>query len=198
MGESRRVVLATGNAGKVRELQALLGDSWTVLPQTECGVAPVEETGATFIDNALLKARHAARIAGLPAIADDSGLEVDALGGAPGVRSARFAGSGASDRENVELLLARLADVPDARRTARFRCVMVYVNGPGDQQFLSGEGAWEGRIVRAPRGNRGFGYDPVFEDPLAGCTAAELPAEEKNQRSHRARAWRALRAQIGE
>jgi XTP/dITP diphosphohydrolase len=192
----RRVVLATGNAGKVRELQALLGANWVVLPQTECGVVPVEETGTTFVENALLKARHAARVSGLPAIADDSGLEVDALGGAPGVRSARFAGPGASDGDNVTLLLARLADVPLASRTARFRCAMVYVSGPDDPQPLVGEGAWEGRVTAAPRGTGGFGYDPVFEDPTVGCTAAELPAAEKNQRSHRAKAWAALSSQL--
>lgn len=196
MAGLRRVVLATGNPGKAREIQALLGPGWSVVLQSECGVVPVEETGATFIANALLKARHAARAAGLPAIADDSGLEVDALGGAPGVHSARYAGPQASDADNVDRLLAELADVPDPRRSARFRCAMVYVARADDPQPLIGEGVWEGRITRTPRGIAGFGYDPVFEEATGGRTAAELPASIKNQRSHRAMAWRALEAKL--
>jgi XTP/dITP diphosphohydrolase len=192
MTQSRRVVLATGNPGKVRELQQLLGPTWTVVPQADCGVVAVEETGSTFIDNALLKAHHAARITGLPAIADDSGLEVDALGGAPGVRSARFAGPDATDAANVKLLLERLGPVADPLRSARFRCCMVYVERADDPRPLIGEGCWEGRIALAPRGDSGFGYDPVFEDPDLGLTAAELPPTVKNERSHRARAWREL------
>jgi XTP/dITP diphosphohydrolase len=196
VGGLRRVVLATGNPGKAREIQALLGPGWSVVLQGECGVVPVEETGATFIENALLKARHAARVAGLPAIADDSGLEVDALGGAPGVRSARYAGPRASDADNLDRLLAELADVPDPRRSARFRCAMVYVSRADDPQPLIGEGVWEGRITRTPRGIAGFGYDPVFEEATGGRTAAELPASIKNQRSHRAMAWRSLAAKL--
>lgn len=192
----RRVVLATGNPGKAREIQALLGPGWSVVLQSECGVVGVEETGTTFVANALLKARHAARVAGLPAIADDSGIEVDALGGAPGVHSARYAGPQASDADNVDRLLAELADVPDPRRSARFRCAMVYIARADDPQPLIGEGVWEGRITRTPRGIAGFGYDPVFEEATGGRTAAELPASMKNERSHRAMAWRALEAQL--
>lgn len=187
-----RVVLATGNPGKAREIQALLGDRWEVILQSELGVTPVQETGATFVENALLKARQAAAATGLPAIADDSGLEVDALGGAPGVTSARYAGDGASDQDNVDRLLAEMADVAEPRRTARFRCVMVYVRSPDDPVPLVAEGCWEGRITRSPRGLAGFGYDPVFEDPALACTAAELPAALKNARSHRGQACRAL------
>jgi XTP/dITP diphosphohydrolase len=190
------VVLATGNPGKAREIQALLGPGWDVVLQSALGVAPVEETGATFLDNALLKARHAAAFTGLPAIADDSGLEVDALGGAPGVRSARFAGEGASDADNVDLLLAELAGVPAAARAARFRCVMVYVSTADDPEPVVAEGTWAGRIAGRARGLGGFGYDPVFEDDTDGRTAAELPPEIKNDRSHRGAACRRLRARL--
>lgn len=192
----RRVVLATSNAGKAREIQALLGAGWEVVLQSTLDVVPAEETGATFLDNALLKARHAAAATGLPAIADDSGLEVDALGGAPGVRSARFAGEGASDADNVDLLLAELAGVPAEARTARFRCVMVYVGSADDPDPVIAEGAWAGRIAGSPRGLGGFGYDPVFEGGADGRTAAELPPAAKNERSHRGAACRRLRAQL--
>ncbi len=188
------LVLASGNAGKVREFQALLGGSWRVRPQSEFGVTPVEETGATFLANALLKARHAAGIAGLPALADDSGLEVDALGGAPGVHSARYAGEGSSDAANNARLLAALEGVPDARRTARYRCVLVWIRGPDDDTPLVAEGAWEGRILSAPRGLGGFGYDPLFLDPVPGLTAAELAPAAKNARSHRGLALARLRS----
>lgn len=192
----RRVVLATGNPGKAREIQALLGDGWEVVLQSQLGVTPAQETGTTFLENALLKARHASGAAGLPAIADDSGLEVDALGGAPGVISARYAGDGASDQDNVDRLLAEMADVAEPQRTARFRCVMVYVRSPADPAPLVAEGCWEGRITRSPRGLGGFGYDPVFEDPTLACTAAELPAATKNAHSHRGQACRALQRQL--
>lgn len=188
------VVLASGNAGKVREIQALLGPAWRVRPQSEFGVAPVEETGGTFLANALLKARHAARATGLPALADDSGLEVDALGGEPGVRSARYAGPGADDAANNARLLAALDGVPDAERTARFRCVLVWVRGPDDPAPLAAEGTWEGRILPAPRGAGGFGYDPLFLDTETGLAAAELDPAAKNARSHRGRALSRLRA----
>ncbi len=194
----RRVVLATGNPGKAREIQALLGPAWEVLLQSALGVSPIAETGATFAENALLKARHAAAVTGLPAMADDSGLEVDALGGAPGVQSARFAGPGACDTDNLDLLLAELAHVPDERRTARFRCVMVYVRAAADPDPVVAEGAWEGRIARCPRGIAGFGYDPVFEDAADGFTAAELAPAAKNERSHRGRACRALKEKLRE
>lgn len=189
-------MLATTNLGKAREMRALLGPGWTVMLQGECGVTPVEETGATFVENALLKACHAARLSGLPAIADDSGLEVDALGGAPGVRSARFAGVGASDADNVDLLLAELAGVPEARRSARFRCVIAYVAAADDPRPLISEGVWEGRISLTPRGISGFGYDPVFELLSDGRTAAELPASVKNELSHRAQACRGLQIRL--
>ena len=191
------LVLASGNAGKVREFQALLGAGWRVRPQSEFALPPVEETGATFLANALLKARHASQATGLPALADDSGLEVDALGGAPGVRSARYAGSKADDAANNAKLLAALAGVPDAQRTARYRCALVWLNGPGDPSPLIAEGVWEGRILSAPRGCGGFGYDPLFLDPETGMAAAELDASAKNARSHRGQALERLRALLG-
>jgi XTP/dITP diphosphohydrolase len=193
----RRVVLATANPGKAREITALLGDAWEVLLQSELGVTPAEETGSSFMANALLKARHAAAVTGLPAIADDSGLEVDALGGAPGVWSARYAGPQATDAENVARLLRELAAVDGARRAARFRCVVAFVRDADDPEPVLAEGAWEGRITRSPRGKAGFGYDPVFEDPTDGFTAAELPPALKNARSHRGQACRRLAECLG-
>lgn len=188
----RRVVLASGNRGKLRELQALLGGDWKLLSQAELGIDGAAETGETFLENALLKARHAAAASGLPAIADDSGLEVDALGGAPGVHSARYAGADADDAANNARLLAELAGVPAAGRGARFRCVMVYLEHP-DAEPLVAEAAWEGRIAEAPRGSGGFGYDPLFIDPRDGRHSAELPPAEKNRRSHRGQAARRLK-----
>lgn len=179
------LVLASGNAGKIREFQALLGSTWRVLPQFDFGVVPVEETGSTFLANALLKACHAARVTGLPALADDSGLEVDALGGAPGVRSARYAGPEADDAANNARLLAALSGVPEPRRTARYRCVLVWTDGPDDSAPLIAEGRWEGRILLEPRGRGGFGYDPLFLDSASGMAAAELKPNVKNMRSHR-------------
>lgn len=198
MSSPRRLVLATGNPGKAREISALLGPGWDVVLQSECGVTPVDETGATFLENAVLKARHAAAVTGLPALADDSGLEVDALGGAPGVRSARYAGDGAGDAQNVARLLAELSGVADADRGARFRCVLAWVRDAQDAAPLIAEGSWEGRITRAPRGINGFGYDPVFEDLALGQTAAEMAAAAKNARSHRGQALRALRQLLGQ
>ncbi len=200
---AQRVVLATGNAGKLREFAALLAPAGFVFePQSAFGIEPPEETGDTFLANALLKARYAARLSGLPAMADDSGLEVDALGGAPGVRSARYAEDGAGDASapprdeaNWRKLLAALAGVPDAARRARFRCCIVLVRDADDPSPVVGEGAWEGRILDAPRGDGGFGYDPVFA-PVApafgGRSVAELDAADKNLHSHRAAALRAL------
>ena len=188
-----KVVLASANAGKLRELQALLADcGLEVLPQSSLGIVAPEEDGATFVENALLKARHAARESGLPAIADDSGLEVDALDGRPGIHSARYAGDNRSDDDNKAKLLGELAAVPAEARTARFRCAMVFVRDAGDPQPLVSEAAWEGSIGFEPRGAGGFGYDPLFV--VAGDTrsAAEMPADEKNQVSHRAQALRAL------
>ena len=195
----KRVVLASANSGKLRELVALLAPTGVdVVPQSKFDIPDVEETGESFIENAIIKARHAARLAGIPAIADDSGLMVDALDGAPGVRSARYAGVGASDEENLRLLLENLREVPEERRAARFVCLMVYMNDPGDACPMVGEGIWRGRIAHAPRGDGGFGYDPVFFVEDRGCTSAELAPEDKNRISHRARAMRALLARIGE
>ncbi|PZN33741.1 MAG: non-canonical purine NTP pyrophosphatase, RdgB/HAM1 family, partial [Proteobacteria bacterium] len=156
-----------------------------------------EETGSSFVEDANLKARHAARAAGLAAIADDSGLEVDALGGAPGIHSARYAGGDASDADNLQKLLVELRDVPPAQRTARYRCALVYLRGPLDPAPLVCQASWEGRIVDRPRGTGGFGYDPIFELLDRPLTVAELSAEEKNRLSHRGQALRALVAQLG-
>jgi XTP/dITP diphosphohydrolase len=192
-----RVVLASGNAGKLRELVALLAPAgFELVSQDALGVAAVPETGATFRDNALIKARHAATATGLAALADDSGLEVDALDGRPGARSARYAREGASDAENLARLLGELAAVPLARRAARYRCVIVWLRGPDDAAPLVASGTWEGHIAHAPRGAGGFGYDPVFVPAGDQRTAAELPAAEKNAASHRGLAARALLAQL--
>ncbi|MCU0833874.1 MAG: RdgB/HAM1 family non-canonical purine NTP pyrophosphatase [Chromatiaceae bacterium] len=183
------IVLASNNAGKVREIGELLApERIRVIPQGELGIAEAEETGLSFVENAILKARHAARASGLPAIADDSGLEVDALAGAPGIYSARFAGPGASDADNLAKLLERLAEVPEGARTARFQCLMVYLRHAEDPTPLICQGTWEGRILRAPVGENGFGYDPVFLVPEEGRSAAELPAATKNRLSHRGQA----------
>ncbi|KJM66346.1 non-canonical purine NTP pyrophosphatase [Pluralibacter gergoviae] len=189
----QKVVLATGNAGKVRELASLLNDfGLDVVAQTELNVASVEETGLTFIENAILKARHAAKVTGLPAIADDSGLAVDFLGGAPGIYSARYAGEEASDRQNLEKLLDALKDVPDAQRQAQFHCVLVYMRHAGDPTPLVCHGSWSGVITREAAGSGGFGYDPIFFVPSEGKTAAELSREEKIAISHRGRALKLL------
>jgi XTP/dITP diphosphohydrolase len=195
----RRWVLASGNEGKRLELAALLEPLGVeLLPQSLFGLDGVEEHAPSFIENALLKARAASAAAGLPALADDSGLLVDALGGAPGVRSARYAGEGASDADNVAALLAALASVPTARRSARFLCVLVALAHPEDPDPLVARGAWEGRIAETPRGTSGFGYDPVFELPGEGLTAAQLPATRKNMVSHRGQALAGLAARLAE
>ncbi len=192
-----RIVLATGNTGKLREFAALLAPlQLTIEPQAAFGIEPPPETGCSFEANALIKARHAALLSGLPALADDSGLEVDALGGAPGVYSARYAGDQVSDAANIAKLLVQLATVPLAQRSARFRCVIACVRGADDAAPLLATGVWEGRIRTAARGSDGFGYDPVFEDAASGKTAAELTAEDKNRISHRGQALRALLAQL--
>ena len=193
----KRAVLASANAGKLRELAALVAPAgFELLAQAALGIESVPETGATFRENALLKARHASAAAQLPALADDSGIEVDALGGRPGVLSARFAGEGASDAANLARLLAELAGVPEERRGARYRCVVTWVRTADDPAPLTGEGTWEGRIALAPRGSGGFGYDPAFIPRGEQRTAAELSAAEKNKVSHRAQAWRALVAAL--
>jgi XTP/dITP diphosphohydrolase len=190
----QRVVLATGNQGKVKEFSELLaGRDVTVVPQSDFGVPDADETGLTFVENAILKARNAAQHTGLPAIADDSGLEVDFLNGAPGIYSARYAGDGGSAANNAKLLEA-LAGVPEAGRSARFQCLLVYLRHADDPTPIICQGTWEGWILEAPRGAAGFGYDPLFFVPTEGLSAAELPAERKNTLSHRGQALRCLLA----
>ncbi|QDW67073.1 RdgB/HAM1 family non-canonical purine NTP pyrophosphatase [Luteimonas granuli] len=193
------LVLASGNAGKLAELRQLLGDRGLSLrAQSEFGVGDVEETGLTFIENALLKARNAARATGLPALGDDSGLCVDALGGAPGLYSARYAGPGGDAARNIERLLRELDGVPDEARGASFHCCIVLLRHATDPRPLVVEGRWHGRVLHAPRGAGGFGYDPVFLDPASGLTAAELPAARKNAISHRGLALATLRERLHE
>jgi XTP/dITP diphosphohydrolase len=191
----RRWVLATSNPGKAAELEALMADAaleLTLVAQSELGITPPPETGLSFVENALLKARHAARATGLPAIADDSGLVVAALGGAPGVRSARFAGDDADDAANVAKLLEALRDVPPDSRGASFHCVLVALSHTEDPAPVIATGEWRGTIARSPIGDGGFGYDPVFFDSRLGKTAAELSAAAKNRWSHRGAALRRL------
>lgn len=189
----QKVVLATGNAGKVRELADLLQDfGLDVVAQTELGVESAEETGLTFIENAILKARHAAQITGLPALADDSGLAVNVLGGAPGIYSARYAGEDATDQQNLEKLLATLKDVPDEQRKAQFHCVLVYMRHAEDPTPLVFHGSWAGFITQEAAGAGGFGYDPIFFVPSEGKTAAELTRDEKRAISHRGQALKLL------
>ena len=191
------IVLASNNPGKVREFNALLaGHNLEVVPQSQFGVPEAEETGLTFVENALLKARNAAQHTGKPAIADDSGIEVDALMGAPGIYSARYAGVGASDQANLNKLLADLKNVPEMERTARFQCLMVYMRHANDPTPMIFQSAWEGRILTAPRGTGGFGYDPIFFVPTHNCSSAELPAETKLAISHRGQALRRLVAAL--
>ena len=192
-----RAVLASANPGKLRELAELLAPlAVRLIPQAELGIRPATETGSTFLENALLKARHAAHHARLPALADDSGIEVDALGGRPGVWSARVAGEGSSDEQNLRRLLAELHDVPDGFRQARDQCVIVWVRAPSDPAPVIAQGAWEGSIAHTPRGRGGFGYDPVFLPAGEHRTAAELSSIEKNALSHRGKALRALVAML--
>ncbi|GAA0369921.1 XTP/dITP diphosphatase [Bowmanella denitrificans] len=190
-------VMATGNPGKVKELANMLAPlNVDIRVQSEFGVADAEETGLSFVENAILKARHAARITGLPAIADDSGLAVDALDGAPGIYSARYAGAGANDQANVTKLLSAMQDVPMAKRSARFICVLVWLRHADDPTPIICQGQWHGSITQAPVGSGGFGYDPVFWVPQQACTSAELAPEVKNQLSHRAQALKQLLPQL--
>ena len=190
---SQRIVLASNNQGKVREIGQLLADrNMEVLPQSSFDIPDIEETGLSFVENAILKARNAAAHSGLPAIADDSGLEVDALNGAPGIYSARYAGPGATDEDNNAKMLEALTDVPDEARTARFQCLMVYMRHAEDPVPIICQGSWEGRILRSPQGENGFGYDPLFFVPEKNCSAAQLPAEVKNAMSHRGKALQCL------
>lgn len=190
---AQQVVLASNNRGKLQEMTAILSDlKLEILAQSAFKLSEAEETGLTFVENAILKARNAAYHTELPAIADDSGLEVDALTGRPGIHSARYAGARASDQENTEKLLEALRDIPEEKRSARYQCLVVYMRHWQDPTPLICQGTWEGRIVSAPRGHGGFGYDPVFYLPDYNCTAAELAAEEKNRLSHRGKALRVL------
>ena len=184
-----KIVLASGNKGKVAELSAMLAPlHYQVIPQTELGVVDADETGLTFIENALIKARHAALVTGLPAIADDSGLAVDVLGGAPGIYSARYAGEAASDSDNIDKLLAAMQQVPPEQRGAQFHCVLVYLRHAEDPTPLVCHGVWRGQISLSRSGSNGFGYDPVFFIPEENCTSAELSRERKQQLSHRGKA----------
>lgn len=192
----KELVLASHNAGKLKELQAMLGDAVRVRSVAEFSSHEPEETGLSFVENAILKARHAAKVSGLPALADDSGLAVDALGGAPGIYSARYAG-GKDDAANNAKLLAELKDVPDAERGAQFVCALALVRHAEDPLPILCEGLWHGRILHEPRGAHGFGYDPLFWVPECDCASAELPAAEKNRLSHRARAMAQLKQRLG-
>jgi len=196
---TRRVVLASGNAGKLREMRAILaGHDLVVIAQSEFGITPPPEDGDSFVANALIKARHAAAISGLPAIADDSGLEVDALGGRPGLHTARYAGPQADEGANNDRLLADLASVPAASRGARYRCAMVFVRDATDAAPLVAEASWSGRIGFGRRGAGGFGYDPLFIVAGDSRTVAEMPETEKNKVSHRGQALAALAAAMRE
>jgi XTP/dITP diphosphohydrolase len=189
------IVLASGNAGKIREIQAILQND-NILPQSQFNVVEPEETGSTFVENAIIKARNAALHCRLPAIADDSGLVVDALHGAPGVISARYAGVGASDRANLDQVLQELQAVADDSRTARFICVMVYLRHADDPTPVIAQGVWEGLILRQPVGDNGFGYDPIFWVEQHQCSSAQLAPELKNALSHRGQALRSLSQQL--
>lgn len=198
MESTDRLVIASNNKGKIAELADLLAPlGLTPVAQGELGVGEAEEPAATFVENAILKARHAARLTGLPALADDSGLAVDALDGAPGVRSARYAGESASDADNVRALLQALEGIPDAQRTAQFHCVLVYLRHANDPTPVICHGRWPGSILQQPKGEGGFGYDPVFLVPETGTSAAELSREEKGRMSHRGRALTLLLDQLG-
>ncbi|MCG8521925.1 MAG: RdgB/HAM1 family non-canonical purine NTP pyrophosphatase [Pseudomonadales bacterium] len=194
---ARKLVIASNNKGKIAELTDLLAPlGLQPVAQGELGVSEAEEPAVTFVENAIIKARHAARVTGLPALADDSGLAVDALDGRPGVRSARFAGEEATDNDNVEALLAALKDTPEAKRSAQFHCVLVYLRHADDPTPIICHGRWPGRILAEPRGQGGFGYDPVFLVPEHGCSAAELTREQKGRISHRGRALVSLLDQL--
>lgn len=189
-----KLVLASGNAGKFAEIREILaGIDIELVAQGELGIADADETASTFAENALLKARHAARASGLPALGDDSGLCVDALGGAPGLLSARYAGEHGNGAANIVKLLDALREVPDAQRTAHFQCTVVLLHSAEDPAPLIAEGRWHGRILHAPRGHGGFGYDPVFFDPVLNAGAAELEPAIKNRVSHRGQALARLR-----
>lgn len=189
----RTIVLASGNRKKVAELQHLLAPlQIEITPQSALNIPDADETGLSFVENAIIKARHAAQLSGLPALADDSGLEVDALGGAPGVYSARFAGIPSNDTHNNQLLLEKLREVPAEKRGARFQCVLVYMRHANDPVPIICQGSWEGKILASAQGEGGFGYDPLFFVPEQGCSAAQLMAEHKSRLSHRGQAMQKL------
>lgn len=195
---SKQVVLASGNKGKLKELQSRLGElDFEVLPQSHYAIPDADETGLSFIENAILKARHAAKLSGLPAIADDSGLEVDYLQGQPGIYSARFSGDNANDQSNNAKLLDLLTGVPDPQRSARFQCVLVFMRHESDPTPIVCQGSWEGKILRQAEGENGFGYDPLFFIPGKNCSSAQLAAEEKNKISHRGKAISILIEELG-
>ena len=199
MTPTRRLVLASSNAGKLAELRPLLaGTGLELVAQSDLGVQDAIEDGLTFVENALIKARHACRQTGLPALADDSGIVVDALGGAPGLISAHYAGVHGDGPGNIARVLRELEGVPDARRGARFVCTLVLLRHAEDPQPISAEGRWEGRVLHAPRGTGGFGYDPIFFDPVLGAGAGELPPDVKNRVSHRGQALAVLRERLAE
>ncbi|WJG10379.1 XTP/dITP diphosphatase [Aliiglaciecola sp. LCG003] len=195
----QKIVLATGNQGKVKEFARMLQDfPYEVIPQSEFSVPEAPETGTTFVENAIIKARNAAKVTGLPAIADDSGLAVDALGGAPGVYSSRYAGVNASDKDNLNKLLLNMADIPEASRAARFLCVIVFMQSADDPTPIICQGEWHGHIAMTERGEDGFGYDPVFWVSSQNQTAAQLTAEVKNRLSHRGKAMKVLIDKLSE
>ncbi|MGL6170420.1 XTP/dITP diphosphatase [Vibrio misgurnus] len=195
----KKIVLATGNQGKVREMADLLADfGFDVIAQSEFNLTEAAETGTTFIENAIIKARHAAKMTGLPAIADDSGLEVDYLHGAPGIYSARYAGENASDSDNLNKLLAAMQGVPESERSARFHCVLVLMRHADDPTPIVCHGKWEGKILTTPHGSNGFGYDPIFWVAEHNCASAELEPARKKQLSHRAQALQKLFAALQE
>ena len=193
----KKIVLASGNAGKVREMNHMMaGFDVEIVPQTQFKIAEAIEDGLSFVENAIIKARHAAKLTGLPAIADDSGIEVDALNHAPGLYSARYSGEGANDQKNNDKMLRELTGVPEAKRTARYQCVLVFMRDGNDPMPMIAQGSLEGRILESPRGMGGFGYDPIFWLPDHGCAAAEITLDEKNKISHRAKAMQVLLQQL--
>jgi len=195
----KKIVLASGNAGKLREFQHLLaGVGFEVVPQSSFSVSNADETGSTFVENAIIKARHACQQTGLPAIADDSGIEVDALNGRPGVYSARYAGENANDESNNQKLLQELSGVPAEKRTARYHAVLAYMRHADDPTPILCHGTWEGVILTEPRGAGGFGYDPLFFVPTHNCASAELDKAEKNRISHRGKAMQELLQKIAQ
>jgi XTP/dITP diphosphohydrolase len=190
---NKTIVLASGNSGKLREFQSLLSDcGMTVQPQSAFNLREVAETGLSFVENAIIKARHACKHTGLAAIADDSGLEVDALQGQPGIYSSRFSGDNANDQRNNQHLLQLLQETPEPQRTARFQCLLVFMRHEKDPTPIICQGTWQGKILSAPSGDKGFGYDPLFYIPSKGCSAAELDPTDKNQLSHRGQAMAKL------